>query len=389
MNRKPDVAAYVHIPFCVRKCTYCDFCSYPGQSPEKRLAYCVALQREIAAVARAAGDGQPLDTVFFGGGTPTVLTGEQLAAQIVAIRNNFGLASDGEFTLEANPGTVTADGLRRCREAGFNRISFGLQAIQPALLAMLGRIHNRDDFAAGVAMATAAGFASINADIMFGLPGQTLDDVAATVDFLLTQPVDHVSFYSLSLEEGTPLHALCQRQPDLLPDEETERAQYRLIRQKLQAAGFEHYEISNAARPGHQCRHNLVYWQARPYYGFGVAAHSLLAGVRRGNTDDLDAYLAIWLPGGAGDRDAFAAATVLEIVDEAESRNEAMLLGLRLLKGVSFAEFNERFGVGLLECFGCEVESLRARGLVIVDDKCVRLSELGLDLANQVFMKFV
>ena len=346
---------------------------------------------EIETTARwassPAGPGlRPLDTVFVGGGTPTVLDADQLAGILSSLRRGFGLADNAEITLEANPGTVDAAGLLTCRQAGFNRISFGLQAIQPHLLEILGRIHTREDFAVGVGLAAAAGFASINADIMLGLPGQTLSDVAATVSFLLDLPVDHVSFYSLSLEEGTPLKSLCDKDPAMLPDEEIERAQYSLVRRMLLQAGFSHYEISNAARPGRQCRHNLVYWQALPYFGFGAAAHSLLQGIRRGNSDELDSYIRIWRSGGV---DPFAAASVLETLDVEAVRKEVMMLGLRLLAGVRRSDFAARFGVGMDDVFHNEIARLSGRGLLIDDPAGVRLSEKGLDLANQVFMEFV
>jgi oxygen-independent coproporphyrinogen III oxidase len=391
---QPAGSAYVHIPFCVRKCSYCDFCSYPGQSAAKQADYTAALLREIAAAgcwARGA-DGpatRPLDTVFVGGGTPTVLPAEQLSAILAALRRELGLAGDGEFTLEANPGTVDDAGLRACRQAGFNRISLGLQAIQPHLLDILGRIHTRDDFVAGVVLAKDCGFQSINADIMFGLPGQTTRDVADTVDFLLDMPVDHLSFYSLSLEEGTPLKALCDARPELLPDEETEREQYHLIIERLVKAGFVHYEISNAARPGRTCRHNLVYWQGRSYFGFGVAAHSFLQGVRRGNTVGLDDYLQAFRPVEPGAVDPFAAAELLETLDARSAMNEMMMLGLRLLAGVAWRDFADRFGVGLMDVFGPRIAALKKRGLLETDETGVRLSRAGLDLANQVFMEFV
>jgi len=314
----------------------------------------------------------------------------QLAGILAALDQAFGLAESGEFTLEANPGTVDAAGLELCRRAGYNRISFGLQAVQPHLLKLLGRIHDWNDFTASVNMAVRAGFLSINADIMIGLPRQTINDVAQTLDSLLQLPVDHISFYSLSLEDGTPLQKICARDPGLLPDEETERAQYHLVRQTLLQAGFEHYEISNAARPGHRCRHNQVYWHGGPYYGFGVAAHSFTGQIRRGNTSDLAAYLAAW-----NDQDpanppqAFAAARVLETIGRNEAQKEMMLLGLRLLDGVDFTDFAARFGCDLRDCFGGQLRELTRRGLLQADNRGVRLTLTGLDLANQVFMEFV
>jgi len=384
-------AAYIHIPFCVRKCTYCDFCSYPGQTAATFEAYSQALVNEINAAARwaesSAGPGRyPLDSVFAGGGTPTLMSGQQLTAVLQALKHNFGFSKSCEITLEANPGTVTAESLSQYRAAGFNRISLGLQAVQPRLLNLLGRIHSSEDFARSVRLAADAGFQSVNADIMVGLPGQTLADIDETVDFLLSQPVDHVSFYSLILEDGTPLKTRCELEPGLLPDEEAERSQYHWVRQRLTRAGFTHYEISSAARPGQQCRHNLVYWHALGYYGFGAAAHSCLQGIRRGNTDSLETYLDTWR---SVQTDPFAAAAILEELDTLAEMKEVMMLGLRLTAGVRDGDFFSRFGQHFFDIFADEINRLTARGLLIRDPEHIRLSELGLDLANQVFMEFV
>lgn len=393
MSELFPVAAYVHIPFCRKKCSYCDFISYPGQPSAVRQAYCAALLREIsqtASLLKAQPGEQPgrLQTVFVGGGTPTVLDPEQLAGILQALSAGFGLEETGEYTLEANPGTVTAASLWICRQAGFNRISFGLQAIQPHLLRLLGRIHDREDFVESVRNAAQAGFHSINADIMFGLPGQTLADVAETLELILQMPIDHISFYSLTLEEGTPLQAHCAANPGLLPDEADERAQYHLIRKSLQAAGFEHYEISNAARPGHRCRHNLTYWLGQSYYGFGAAAHSFVQGVRRANTADLETYIGKFADYSFS-QPLFPAAEILETIDGAEAKKEMLLLGLRLLEGVRFTDFAARFGCELRSCFGEAVDCLAGRGLLLQDKQGIRLTLSGLDFANQVFQEFV
>ena len=387
-------AAYVHIPFCVKKCGYCDFVSYAGQPAEVQKSYVQAIRQEIslAAVLRA----QPLETVFFGGGTPTVLDAGLLTFILGEIGDRFGIAPDAEITLEANPGTVSAAGLTACRQAGFNRISFGLQVIKAELLRVLGRIHDQQDFTAGVEMAVKVGFQSINADILFGVPGQTVDDVVEITNFLTKMPVDHISFYSLNLEEGTPLKAWCDENPDHLPDEDIERQQYWTIKTELEKSGFEHYEISNAARPGCRCRHNLVYWHALPYFGFGAAAHSYILGRRRANTPDLTRYIDIFTrvarlgDGSAGGlAGAFPAAAVLETVDEPAARKEMLFLGLRLLEGVRFDDFLKRFGVDMRVLFAGNIKRLVARGLLIEDSQGIRASRLGLDLANQIFMEFV
>jgi len=386
-------AAYIHIPFCVRKCHYCDFVSFPGADQATLATYHRALVREmIAAGVWASRQGEPggvrrLQTVFLGGGTPTVQDPERLAELLDVLNQTFGLAADGEFTLEANPGTVTEQGLVTLRHGGFNRISFGLQAAQPALLRRLGRIHGPDDFVSGVRMAEQAGFRAINADLMFGLPDQTLEDVAATLELILGLPISHVSFYSLSLEDGTPLKSWCDANPGHLPDEGLERAQYDLIRRTLARAGFEHYEISNAARPGHRCRHNLTYWTGQPYYGFGVAAHSYLQGVRRGNTTSLQDYLDQYSPSAPSHE--FPMGSVEEVVDEAEAGKEMLMLGLRLIDGVRFADYAARFGCDLREHFAEPVNRLIGRGLLHMDETGIRLTETGIHLANQVFCEFV
>ena len=389
---EPVRAAYVHIPFCISKCSYCDFCSFPGLPEETMAAYAVALEQEIIATARHASRQNiiaPLRTVFFGGGTPTVLPTEMLTKLFKTLRRSFGLEKDGEFTLEANPGTVTKTSLEQLFEAGFNRLSFGLQAVQPHLLKRLGRIHTFGDFTESVNRARAAGFTSINADIMFGLPEQTLADVEETVNRLLQLPIDHVSFYSLSLEDGTPLKSVCESSPGLLPDDETERQQYHRIIQLLESAGFIHYEISNSARPGRACRHNLVYWQARSYYGFGASAHSFTQGIRRANTVDLTGYLSAWQPGSTRPVRSRSACTELETVDRNSAMKEMLLLGLRLLDGVSAEAFSSRFGCSMTENFGSEIKRLVKRGLLSSDQEGIRLTTSGLDLANQVFMEFV
>ena len=324
-------------------------------------------------------DPVPLETVFFGGGTPSLLPAEQLADLLTNLSSQFGLVSDAEVTLEANPGTVTPEGLRICREAGFNRISLGLQSASSHLLKTLGRIHDAEDFRKSVIMAAEAGFDRISADIMFGLPGQSESDIRETLRLVLDLPVGHVSFYGLILEEGTPMFDEYHTRPGLLqlPDDEQERAQYHLIRHCLTERGFVHYEISNSALPGQQCRHNMVYWRGLPYFGFGVAAHSFLAGVRRANPDTLESYAR-----------PFESA-VLEHVDRDGGMKEMMLLGLRLVDGIRIADFVERFGISPLDRFPDEISRLKGRGLLLLENGRLHLSEIGLDLANQAFLEFV
>jgi oxygen-independent coproporphyrinogen-3 oxidase len=345
---------------------------------------------------------RPLRSLFLGGGTPSVLAAGQTVRILEHIRRTIGFDPDCECTLEANPGTITRELLDNCRSAGINRLSLGLQAIQPHLLSLLGRIHSADDFRTSVAMARAAGFTNINVDILVGLPDQTIEDVRQTVAAICSLPIQHVSCYSLILEEGTPLAAAHAAHAFALPADECERAQYHLVFQMLATNGFCQYEISNSARPGFTCRHNRVYWDALPYYGFGLAAHSYVAGVRSGNTSDLDDYISAFSGRACPARQhatqdaaldawqkARPVAAITEIIDLDEAMREMMLLGLRLTDGVRDSAFQERFGCSLFSVFSGEIRQLSRRGLIIISGDSIRLSDSGLDLANQAFRMFV
>ncbi len=382
-------SAYLHIPFCARKCRYCDFPSYAGR--EDRIetytdAVCLEIRQAGALLSDPAG-AKPLDTVYFGGGTPTLAGADRLVRMLGALRDTFSLADGAEVSLEANPGTVTPRDFELLRAGGFNRLSMGLQAWQPRLLETLGRIHTARDFTDAVQAARRAGFDSIGADIMLGLPGQTMADLRETLERVIGCGVEHVSFYSLQIEEGTPFHALYSTGRLDLPDEDTEREMYHETRRLLSASGRIPYEISSAALPGHECRHNLVYWAAREYFGFGCAAHSYVGGVRRENRRELDAYLEA--VGRRDPGDPFPAARVLETVDRDEQMKEVMLLSFRTDAGVDAASYFRRFGETAERRFGPELADLSGRGLIAATDRGWALTESGRDLANQVFMAFV
>lgn len=382
-------AAYIHVPFCRSKCAYCDFASCARREQDIPL-WLTAIKHEIQATARWMNTHRqktvPLDSVFFGGGTPSLLKPEQVGQILYVLKECFGLSPACEITLEANPGTLGQTDFSRLRQFGVNRLSLGLQAAQDRHLRNLGRIHTVHDFTVGVEQAAAAGFHRISADIMLGLPGQTLADVTETLGLIFSLPIQHVSYYSLILEEGTPFYARYRDHPEYLPDEDLERLLYHETMVKLRAQGYIPYEISNAAQPDERCRHNLVYWNALPYYAFGPAAHSYVDGIRRGNTADLDEWLHIWRD---EDTMAFSAVRESETISPAEERKEFMLLGLRLLDGVSFAEYHRRFGRDMAADFSQELLRLQRRSLIEYTDTGIRLTLVGLDLANQVFMEFV
>ncbi len=380
---EPITAAYVHIPFCVRKCGYCDFVSYAG-CLERLPEYIDAVTREIHAVPPSLSES-PLASIYLGGGTPSLLSPVQAERLLRTLEDRFSLARHAEITLEVNPGTVDAAKLRDYVGVGFNRISIGVQSTRPHLLHLLGRIHRPEEAIGTILNARAAGFQRISADLMFGLPQQSIDDVADTVSTILALPVSHLSFYGLSIETGTPFHERYGLHPEKLPEDEMERAHYETILEQAGKAGLSHYEISNAAQPGHECRHNLVYWQARPYHGFGAGAHGYTDGVRRANSQALDDYIAR-LTAADGPH---AAAVEEHHMTLDEQEQEFMMLGLRLIAGVDAGSFRHRFGRPLEIRFQRELDSCLARGLIEKTLSGYRLTRRGIDLANQVFMEFV
>ncbi|NJP40750.1 radical SAM family heme chaperone HemW [Oscillospiraceae bacterium HV4-5-C5C] len=392
-------ALYLHIPFCDSKCFYCDFCSSPGRQ-QVYDAYVRSLQTEIKASALWLEQQQlvkPLETVYFGGGTPSVLGCDRLSELLQTVYAAFAVDPGAEITLECNPLSAHKLNAAALKMAGFNRVSIGLQAAQDRLLKGLGRSHTVADFTATANALTAAGITNLSADLMIGLPGQTLTDVTETLDYLSGFPIKHLSFYSLIIEEGTPFgRAMQNGQLADLPESEIERQMYQCVLDRLYNWQFEHYEVSNAALPGYASRHNEVYWDGRPYAAAGLSAASYIGGVRRCNCRDLDKYLALYdqvsLTGTDLSRMAFAAADVSETVDLAEAQREFFWLGLRKLAGVRLTDYQWRFG----QAPGAEpllaLRRLCAEGLLIYeqsDGQLYRLSRRGLDWGNEVFAAFV
>ena len=398
------LALYVHIPFCETKCPYCDFNTYAAIEPLMP-AYVDALTHEIAAWG--AWLGRPaLTSVFFGGGTPSYLSPAHLAKLTEAIGAAFGWPSSIEVTAEANPGDCTPEKLRAMREAGFNRLSIGVQSFDDAELRLLGRRHSADDARAAVRGARAAGFERVSIDLMLGLPAQTLDAWARSIEEAAALDVDHVSVYALTLEGGTPMEADVGRGALPEPDADLAADMYLLAQERLAAAGFAQYEISNWAKGGMTSGHNLAYWEGRPYLGVGPGAHSHLLGgagldalgphgVRFANLKPPRTYIervSSWQPSGAVSAAALAAAPAVETAEEisaATAEGETMMMGLRLNEGVSDAAFRERFGAGIAERFpGPVAECLELR-LLEWDGGRLRLTEEGRLLGNEAFVRFV
>ena len=382
MNQK-ELELYIHIPFCVKKCSYCDFLSAPATEQTKE-AYMAALFAEIGGRAKDYKD-RIVTSVFIGGGTPSLLSGDSIRQLMEHIREEFFLAPDAEITMEVNPGTVTAEKLTAFYEAGINRLSIGMQSAQEQELKILGRIHDFDGFCQVYREAVEAGFTNINVDVMSGLPGQTLASYKDTLEKVLRlEPMpQHISAYSLIVEEGTPFAAMADRGELPLPEEDTERAMYEETIEVLAGYGFHRYEISNYALDGYECRHNVGYWIRRDYLGFGIGAASLIDNVRFQNGRDLNAYLAHPL----------ACREEQQPLTTQEQMEETMFLGLRLIRGVSYPEFARCYGQTLEEVYGEVIARNVADGLLAVrEDETGRhlmLTGRGLDVSNYVMAQFL
>jgi len=396
----PPLSLYLHIPFCQVRCAYCDFNTYAGLD-DLMPAYAAALAREIRAVGAAAGEQPAVHTIFFGGGTPSLLPLKHYAAIFAALRESFALTAACEITLEANPGTVDAAYLAGLRGLGVNRLSFGVQSSQASELKLLDRLHTFDDVVAAVGMARAAGFDDtaygLNLDLIFALPHQTLEMWQASVRRVLGLRPEHLSLYALSLENGTPLRAWVYQGLLPMPDPDLAAEMYNYASDTLRAHGYEQYEISNWAladstrTPGYfQCRHNLQYWRNWPYLGLGAGAHGCVNGWRYSNALAPGAYIKRMLEGEAQTY-PFSPATIDRIVQtRADAMNETMMLGLRLTReGVREADFQARYGVGLRAAFGRKLRHLAALGLLAWDTDGVNLTYGGRLLGNRVFQEFV
>ena len=373
------IGCYVHIPFCVRKCAYCDFNSYSGYTDAHIARYVSALTREIKQTA----PGSPVDTIFFGGGTPTAIPASDEAALLQSVLETLPVAPDAEITTEANPGTMDVAHLAVLREAGFNRISFGVQSFDPGLLKTMDRIHSADEARNAVKAARAAGFENISLDLMFGLPRQTLKQWEDSLHEALALETEHLSLYSLIVEEGTGFYTLQQKGRLPLPEDDLAADMYEMAVEVAQAAGYEQYEIANFARPGRACRQNLHYWRNESYYGFGCGAVGYLGGARRMNIKAPAAYAQ------AVEAEADIALSS-ETLTADETMAETMMLGLRLTReGVSCLTFEERFGIDPRVKFAAEIETYTRRGLLEVAGDTLRLTPQGVFLASEVMVAFV
>jgi oxygen-independent coproporphyrinogen III oxidase len=375
---RPPTSLYVHVPFCLKRCAYCDFATAPYDDASAK-AYVPRLLEELARVP----DGTPMATIYFGGGTPTALAEPELARLLAAVRARVRLAPDGEWTCEANPESVTPAKARMLRDHGVNRVSLGAQSFQDSVLQSLGRDHAPRHVFHALELLRDAGFERLTLDLMFAAPGETTADLERDLATLTSLGLDHVSAYCLTYEAGTPLTRM-RAEGKVTPQEDDEElVQYRLVRERLATAGLAHYEISNYARPGQESRHNLVYWRGEEYFGVGLGAGSYEHGTRRTNTRVLAEYLGDWRGEAFPPHEA-------ETLEPAAKARERVILALRLRAGLDPADFARQSGFALAELYrGGELDRLERAGLLERADGRVRLTARGLELADEVFVDLV
>ncbi len=383
--KKKNLELYLHIPFCMQKCCYCDFLSAPSM-PQVRQEYVEKLLEEIEEKAPDFTEYK-VSTIFFGGGTPSLLEGEQMEAIMERVIKKFSITEDAEITTECNPGTLTAGKVSSYKKAGINRISIGLQSAIDRELKMLGRIHTYEQFLSTYDLIRKAGIQNINVDIMSALPGQKTSDWEYTLREVLRLRPEHISAYSLIIEEGTPFYEKYEEDehrreegdsPLWLPDEETERSMYLLTKNMLLEKGYERYEISNYAKKGMECRHNIGYWRRENYLGLGLGSASLIENQRFSNTENLEEYL----NGTFEPRER-------EVLERKQQIEEFMFLGLRMMKGINRRRFWEVYGVEIEGVYGEVLQRMIGQGLLKQQSGSILLTEEGISVSNYVMSEFL
>lgn len=375
-----ELGLYIHMPFCLQKCHYCDFASFAG-AEGKIKDYMDGLIVELDDWKLKLEDYK-IKSVFIGGGTPTIVPNQEMDRLLEHLYRNFTFRENIEFSIEGNPGTFDKEKLDFYKGSGINRMSIGFQAWQDKLLSSLGRVHSQKQFVENYRLAREAGFENINVDLMFGLPNQNMDQWKETLQRIVELCPDHISAYSLKIEEGTRFGSLYDQGLLNLPTEELDRAMYEYAIGFLKANKYNHYEISNFAQEGKACIHNKIYWNNEEYVGIGLNAHSYLNKHRFSNTGSLDAYIAQMKSHGEVMMENIP-------VSQEDEMAETMFLGLRMITGISIQGFQQRFGINPVMKYEKKINKMMALGLIEVDEKCIRLSRKGIDLSNQVFMEFL
>lgn len=371
-----DISLYIHIPFCKQKCFYCDFPSY-ARIDHLREDYVKALCKEI----KEKNITHNIKSIFIGGGTPSYLSSKDLKILLETIKT-LNLDENIEFTIECNPGTVDEEKLIVMKEGGINRISMGLQAVQNSLLKEIGRIHSYKTFEENFKLARKVGFDNINVDLMFGLPNQKLEEWKESLELITNLGADHISAYSLIVEEGTPFYKLWERNKLILPSEEDEREMYKITKEILNNSGYEQYEISNYAKNGKECFHNKVYWKLEEYIGLGSASSSYYEGKRIKHIEDVTEYI---------ERINSNQSVIQEIIENSieDNMEEFMFMGLRLIEGIKIEEFNRKFGINILDIYKESVENNIKKELLVIENGYIKLTEKGIELSNSVMSDFI
>lgn len=367
MKERNSLGLYIHIPFCIKKCNYCDFCSFPIENVNSLVdEYVYKLCNEIESKAKKYSSSYYVDTIFFGGGTPSLIGADQIGRILIAIKNKFNVLDDAEISIEANPETVTKQKAEIYRFLGFNRVSIGIQSLDDVVLKVLGRVHDADKAREAFKSFREAGFDNINIDLMLGVPGQDFESFKNSLNEVISLSPEHISFYGLQIEEGTPFYSQYRSGEIDIPTWEENRKMYHYAVDALKTSGYHHYEISNAAKHGYECKHNLKYWTMKDYLGFGAAAHSFVDGVRFFNTDDLE---------------------YKELTEESDNldlsrEGDRIFTGLRLIDGTDF-------GKDFCDKYSLIINTLIDEGYINKKEYTLKFTKKGLDATNIVMGRFL
>ena len=377
-----NIGIYIHIPFCKRKCFYCDFCSFETNANlYKEYVDCL-----IEEIKNCNVDNKEvlIKTIYIGGGTPSIIDEKYIELIISALKDKFNFGKKCEMTIEVNPGTANIDKLKKYKEIGINRLSIGLQTTNDRLLNLIGRIHNFSEFENVYDIARSVGFENVNVDLMIGLPTQTIDDVVESLDKIIKKNPEHISVYSLILEEGTKLEKMVKNRKIAVLEDELERDMYWTVKRTLEQNGYNHYEISNFAKSGFESKHNTDCWKQHEYLGFGLSAHSYFNDIRYSNICDISKYIS-----NIKNRDFEKNVEINEIQDVKSKENEFIILGLRMLKGVNIDSFYKIFNEKPTKMYAKQIEKLTNQGLIKIENGNIKLTDKGIDFANMVWSEFI
>lgn len=376
---------YLHIPFCMKKCLYCDFLSFENTSLAMQRDYVSGLIQEIQQKGNETATEYEVDSIFIGGGTPSLINEALIVDIMSAIKANFNVSASAEITIESNPKTLSISKLEAYLGAGINRLSMGVQSLDDRCLKLLGRIHSGEDFVENFQMARSAGFKNINMDLMFAIPGQNMEAWQETLDRAIDLAPEHISFYSLQIEEETPFFQLFKKGQLNQATDEVDRKMYHLAIKRLKAAGYSHYEISNMAKVGYECRHNLKYWSFEEYLGLGLGAHSFMKGSRFSNTKNLEIYIEKLNTGESPEEWTHSNT-------QKDNVSEYIFTGLRKIKGLDLQEFNQIFGMTVQEVYREEwpnINQFICDKYLFMDENKLKLTENGIDISNTILAEFV